>query len=121
MIKRGVSLYSFQEEYFLRKLSLEQCIATASELGALGIETLAEQMMPGFPRLDDAFYDQWHAWMDEYGTTPVAHDMFLDTKRYKHRLLTHEEMVASVRVGLKIYASIPTVPVENLVSSDPVL
>ena len=28
-IKRGVSLYSYQEEYFLRKLGLEQCIAEA--------------------------------------------------------------------------------------------
>ena len=26
-IKRGVSLYSFQEEYFLRKMSLEDIIA----------------------------------------------------------------------------------------------
>ena len=26
-VKRGVSLYSFQEEYFLRTMTLEDCIA----------------------------------------------------------------------------------------------
>ena len=36
-IKRGVSLYSFQEEYFLRSLSLEDCIRVAGEIGARGI------------------------------------------------------------------------------------
>ena len=74
-IKRGISLYSYQEEYFLRKLNLEQCIAQASAIGALGIESLAEQMMPEFPRLSDAFYDQWHGWMAKYrhssGLTPT--------------------------------------------------
>jgi sugar phosphate isomerase/epimerase len=126
-IKRGVSLYSFQEEYFLRKLDLEQCIAIAAELGATGIETLAEQMMPGFPRLSDAFYDQWHAWMEQYGTTPVAHDMFLDTKRYKDRLLTHAEMVESVhrdiehaaRLGCSVIRVIVNTPPEVMEAAAP--
>ena len=47
MIKRGVSLYSFQEEFFLRKMTLEDCIAACARLGAKGIETIGEQMMPG--------------------------------------------------------------------------
>ena len=100
-IKRGVSLYSYQEEYFLGKLTLEQCIAEAAKIGAYGIESLAEQMMPGFPNLPDAFYAQWHEWMARYGTVPVCHDMFLDTKRYKGRLLTEEECVQSVIRDLK--------------------
>lgn len=100
-IKRGVSLYSFQEEYFLRKFSLEDCIAKSASLGATGIEVLGEQMFPGFPKLSDAFVDQWFGWMDKYKTTPTCHDMFLDTKRFKHRLLTQEEEVESVVRDLK--------------------
>src|SRR3990172_8303803 len=87
-IKRGVSLYSFQEEFFLRKMTLEDCIATCARFGANGIETIAEQMMPGFPALPDSFYEQWHGWMAKYGTTATCHDAMLDTKRYKHRLLS---------------------------------
>jgi sugar phosphate isomerase/epimerase len=100
-VKRGVSLYSFQEEYFLRKMSLEQCIAKAAEFGALGIESLAEQMMPGFPRLSDDYYRQWHGWMAQYGTTSVCHDMFLDTKKYRHRLLSEQECIDSIERDLK--------------------
>jgi sugar phosphate isomerase/epimerase len=100
-VKRGVSLYSYQEEYFLRKLTLEQCIAQAAAIGAFGIETLAEQMMPGFPRLSDAFYEQWHQWMVRYNARPICHDMFLDTKRYKDRLLSEQECVDSIVRDLK--------------------
>jgi len=100
-VKRGVSLYSYQEEYFLRKLTLEQCIAEAAAIGAFGIETLAEQMMPGFPRLSDAFYEQWHQLMARYNARPVCHDMFLDTKRYKGRLLSEQECIDSIVRDLK--------------------
>ena len=97
MATRGVSLYSFQQLYYLREKTLEELIEISAGLGALGIETLSEQMMPGFPHLPDSFYEQWHGWMERYGTTPTAHDMFLDTKRWNDRLLTHEEMVESVK------------------------
>jgi sugar phosphate isomerase/epimerase len=100
-IKQGVSLYSYQEEYFLRTLSLEQCIGTAAKAGATGIESIAEQMMPGFPNLSDAFYDQWHGWMEKYGTTPTAHDAMLDTKKYKGRLLTDDECMVEFERDLR--------------------
>ncbi len=120
-VKRGVSLYSYQEEYFLRKLNLEQCIGEASKIGAYGIESLAEQMMPGFPKLSDAFYDQWHGWMAQYRAVPVCHDMFLDTKRYKDRLLTQEECVASVERDLKHAARLGCKVVRMLVFVSPEL
>ncbi|MFC4455412.1 sugar phosphate isomerase/epimerase family protein [Deinococcus sonorensis] len=100
-IRRGVSLYSFQEEFFLRKMTLEDCVAACASMGALGIETLAEQMMPGFPNLSDRFYDDWHRMMAQYGTTPVCHDMFLDTKRFRGRVLSDDEQVASIERDLR--------------------
>ncbi|GHF45230.1 sugar phosphate isomerase/epimerase [Deinococcus metalli] len=99
-IKRGVSLYSFQEEFFLRRMTLEDCVAACADMGAYGIETLAEQMMPGFPHLSDAFYEDWHALMAKYGTVSVCHDMFLDTKRFKGRAMTDDEQVESVKRDL---------------------
>jgi sugar phosphate isomerase/epimerase len=116
-----VSLYSFQEEYFLRKLDLEGCIATGSRLGARGIESIAEQMMPGFPNLSDAFYARWHEWMAQYGTTPTCHDMFLDTKRYKNRLLTEAESIESIVRDLKHTARLGCKVMRVLVSVDPAL
>lgn len=109
-IKRGVSLYSYQEEFFLRKMNLEDCIAAAAKTGATGIEMLGEQSIVGFPKLTDSFVDQWFGWMDKYGTTPVCHDMFLDTKRLKGHFMTEDEQLESLirdikfanRLGFKI-------------------
>jgi sugar phosphate isomerase/epimerase len=118
-IKRSVSLYSYQEEYFLRKFSLEDCIAKSASLGARGIEVLGEQMFPGFPHLTDAFVDQWHGWMAHYGTTPVCHDMFLDTKRFKNRLLTPDEEVESVIRDLKFASRLGFKAMRIIVSASP--
>jgi sugar phosphate isomerase/epimerase len=96
-VKRGVSLYSCQEEYFLGNVTLEQAIEKCAAMGAYGIETIAEQMMPGFPNISDEFYEKWHEWMARCGTVPTAHDMFADTKLHKHRLLTDEELTAELR------------------------
>lgn len=126
-IKRGVSLYSFQEEYFLRTMSLEDCIAAASRIGARGIEIIPEQSIPGFPHLRDEFVESWFGWMDTYGTTPVATDLFLDTKLHPHRWLTVEEQVASVhrdidiavRLGAKVIRAIINTPPEVMEAAAP--
>jgi sugar phosphate isomerase/epimerase len=96
-MKRGVSLYSFQEDYYESKRSLEDCIKAVAEIGAKGIETIAEQMMPGFPNLSDEFYEEFDGWMKKYGTVSVAHDLFLDTKKFKGRMMSMDEMVSSIK------------------------
>lgn len=97
-IKRAVSLYSYQEEYFLRKMSLEDCIAAAAAAGATGIEIVGEQSVPGCPKIpSEAFIDQWFGWMDKYKVTPVAHDMFLDYNKKKGHYWSDEEAVESFK------------------------
>src|SRR3954467_9958199 len=126
-IKRGVSLYSYQEEFFLRTMSLEDCIAHAASVGALGIEVIPEQSLPGFPHITDDQVAQWHGWMEQYGTTTSATDLFLDTKRYADRWLTHEEQVASfhrdidlaVRLGAPVIRAIINTPPEVMRDAAP--
>lgn len=100
-MNRGVSLYSFQEEFFRGALTLEQCVQTAAGLGAPGIEVVAEQMFFGYPVVTDAFCDTWRAWMAQYGVTSFALDMNLDTKRFPGRLLTQQEMIDWVEINLR--------------------
>jgi len=95
-IKRCVTLFSFQEEYFLRKLNLEDCIATAARLDIPGIEIIGDQMIPGYPELSPAFIDQWHSWMDKYGRTPVCLDTFMDFNKYKSHRMSETEVLATV-------------------------
>lgn len=102
MFKRGVSLYSFQEELFLGQMTVEDVVAFAASIGANGIEILPEQNMPGFPNIDDATVDRWLAMMDRHGTMLTCYDMFLDTKRRKDRLMTDDEQVESIVRDLKL-------------------
>src|SRR5438105_2674447 len=100
-IKRGVSLYSFQEDYFLRKKTLEDCIAKAAELDIPGIEIIGDQMIRGYPNVPDSFFEQWHGWMEKYGRTPVCLDQFLDWNKYPGRVMTEDERVESLVKDIK--------------------
>ncbi len=99
-IKRAVSLYSFQEEYFHRTLSLEQIIATCARLGIQGIEILGDQMIRGYPNIPDEFIKQWHGWMDKYGVEPACLDNFLDWNKFKGRVMTEDEQVESMTLDI---------------------
>lgn len=95
-IKRGVSLYSFQEEMFLGRMTIEDCVAFAASIGAKGIEILPEQNIPSFPNVSDSEVGWWKELMARHGTELTCYDMFLDTKVRKDRLMTDDEQVASI-------------------------
>ena len=101
-IKRGVSLYSFQEEMFLGQMNVEDCVAFAASIGATGIEILPEQNMPNFPNISDREVEEWKEMMARHGCEMTCYDMFLDTKRRADRLMTDEEQVASIRRDLEL-------------------
>jgi len=128
-IKRGVSLYSFQNETFLGLMNLEDCIRTCADMGAMGIEIVGEQTFWGHPEqpVPDAEIEHWHALMKRYGTVPVSHDFMLDYKRYKGREMPFDEQVASVRndidfgarLGMKYVRALVSIAPEVLVAAAP--
>lgn len=128
-IKRGVSLYSFQNETFLGLMTLEDCIRTCAGMGAYGIEIIGEQTFWGHPEqpVADTEIAHWHALMKKYGTTPVSHDFMVDYKRYKGREMPFDEQVASVRkdidfgkrLGMKYIRALVSVAPEVLVAAAP--
>lgn len=128
-IKRGVSLYSFQNETFQGKMTLEDCVRSCAELGAMGIEIIGEQTFWGWPEIGvaQADIDHWHALMARYGTTPVSHDFMLDYKRYKGREMPFDEQVASVKkdidfgatLGMKFIRALVSIAPEVLVAAAP--
>lgn len=121
-MKRGVTLYCYQEEYYTRTMTVEDCIAEASDIGAYGIEILAEAMVPDFPNPCDRWVDLWHGWMDRYHTKPICYDQFQETKLYKDRQLTDQEAVDNMlrdlrlakRLGFKVMRGIAWTPLEHI-------
>jgi sugar phosphate isomerase/epimerase len=91
-IKLGVSLYSYQDNYYFHKHDLEGCIAAAAGAGAEGIEVFPEAMMPEWPYVSDAFIDQWNGWMERYDVEPVTLDHFSDRRMWKNKNLSDDEL-----------------------------
>ncbi|MDE7285577.1 MAG: sugar phosphate isomerase/epimerase, partial [Lachnospiraceae bacterium] len=93
-IKRAISLYSYQENFYLGKLDLEGCIAEAAKTGAKGIELIPEQNCAD-EYLDPSkeFVAKWKDWMQKYEVEPCAVDIFYDYKLYNNRILTWKEQV----------------------------
>jgi sugar phosphate isomerase/epimerase len=120
-IKRGVSLYSFQNETFQGLMNLEDCVRTCAQMGALGIEIVGEQTFWGWPEagVKDEDIAHWHALMKKYQTHPVSHDFMLDYKRYKGRLMPFDEQVASVKQDIEFGARLGMPYIRSLVSVAP--
>jgi sugar phosphate isomerase/epimerase len=96
-IKQGVSLYSFQHEYFHGLLDLDGQFREVAAMGATGIEVIPHQTFASFPNLTDAEVDAWFALHDKYGTEPTSYNSFCDVLRLPDRRLTFDEMEADLR------------------------
>ena len=120
-IKRGVSLYSYQNETFLGEMTLDDCIRVCPEMGANGIEVIGEQSFWGHPEqsIEDAAIEGWHASIKKHGAVPVALDFMIDYKRYKGRIMTLEEQVESIKKDIALAKRLGTPFMRVLVSIDP--
>lgn len=116
-IKRSVSLYSYQQEYYEGKLDLEGCIREAAKAGATGIELLPEQMMDDFPVVTEAFKEKWFGWMKKYGTEPTCYDAFLENHIYDNRRLTLREQVAMMERDIRNAAELGFKTLRTLVAT----
>ena len=100
--KRGVTLYSYQEEYYTRAMTLEDCIADVASMGAEGVELIAEEMVPNYPDPPDRWVEHWHQLMDRYHTRPACLDTFVDVFWGGHRNMSVQEAVDTLAAQLKL-------------------
>ena len=90
-IWRGVSLYSYQNLIYTGLLTLEECIAEASCIGAYGLEVIADAYIPNYPNPPEKWVEQWHGWMQKYKTIPVQYTQSQDTTIHPEKPLTAAE------------------------------
>ena len=92
MIDLGVSLYSYGGD-FLVTTTLEDCLADVADMGATGVEILADTHVAGYPNPTSAWVDEWHALVARHRLTPTCYSSWLDTRLRKGRTLTVDEAV----------------------------
>ena len=103
-IKLGVSLYSYQDNYYFHRLDVEGCIAAAAGAGAEGIEIFSDTMIPEWPYVSDAWIDKWNAWMERYAVNPVCLDHFSDRAMWHDKQLSDEQMFERGVMYIKLAA-----------------
>lgn len=129
-IKRGVSLYSYQQSQFFKQLDLEGQIREVGTnlYGADGIELLDEQGLRKYPNPPSEFFDQWFGWMEKYGTTPVTMDVFCDVLQFRDHVMSISECADRLKsdirlakkLGFKNVRTLATTPVQVMIEALPV-
>ena len=100
-IRLGVSLFSYGGD-FLVTMSLEDCLADIADMGATGVEILADTHIPGYPHPEPAWVDRWHALLHKYALTPTCLSTWIDTRLHKDRPITVDEGLAIFRRDLEL-------------------
>lgn len=129
-IKRGVSLYSYQQTQFFKELDLEGQLKEVSEqlFGADGIEMLDEMSLRQYPNPPEEFFQQWFDWNKKYGTTPVTMDVFHDVLQFRDHVMSYSESADRLKsdirlakkLGFKNVRTLATTPVEIMIEALPV-
>lgn len=103
-MKRGVSLYSYQQTQFFKELDLEGQIREVSQNleGATGIEIIDEMSLRHYPDPGEDFIKQWFAWMDQYGTEPVTMDVGMDVLQFRDHVMTIQECANRLISDIKL-------------------
>lgn len=118
-IKRSVSLYSYQDEYYNGQLDLEGCLRETAKTGATGVELLAEQMIKKFPLPIETqeFRDRWFTWLKQYGLEPACYDAFLEMKLFFNRMNTVKENIDMMKRDLRLASMLGFKNLRTLVST----
>ncbi|MBE6955656.1 MAG: xylose isomerase, partial [Ruminococcaceae bacterium] len=103
-IKRGVSLYSYQQNQFFRQMTWKDMLReVATNLdGATGIEIISEATVENYPFPSDAFVYDWHNELARYGLEAVTMDDFLDVLQFRDHVMTDAEAAWHITYDLQI-------------------
>ena len=100
-------------------MTLEDCLADLSEMGCDGVEFLPEAIVPDYPDPPRSWVKQWFGWMEKYRLTPLALDGGADTKLYRNRTLSADEIVELIAQDLKLANTLGCTVYRGLGSSWP--
>ena len=90
--KLGLTLYSASAEFRAGWYDFDSLLARVAELGiGPGIEIVASQVVPTYPRITDEFVREWRAAFDKYGFDESSFGANLDMGRRRDRDMTDDE------------------------------
>lgn len=123
--QRGVSFYSYSAEFGFEK-NLEDCFEDVYDMGAHGIEILANMHIENYPYPTDEWVNYWWSLCRKYDMTPVEYGHWIDGRVLQDRDLNVDEtleylyrdMHLAHRLGFKIMRTKMTVKDSDLAPID---
>lgn len=103
--KRGVALYSYSGEFGV-SMDLEDCFRDMRDMGAHGLEILANTHIPTYPKLDDLWVKHWFELLDRYEIVPVEYGHWIDSRLYPGRELSTAASVEMLTRDIEIAHSL---------------
>ncbi|MDO4339044.1 MAG: TIM barrel protein [Eubacteriales bacterium] len=99
--KRGVALYSYSGEYGV-SMDLENCFQDMYDMGAHGLEILANTHIPAYPQVDENWLEEWFHLLEKYEIVPVEYGHWIDSRLFAGRELTTEESIEILKRDIRI-------------------
>jgi len=99
--KRGVSLYSYSGEYGVT-MTLEDMFADICDLGAEGLEILANAHIENYPEPTGEWLENWFRMLTRYRLKPVEYGHWVDSRLYPGRELTTKESYEMLLRDIKL-------------------
>lgn len=100
-IKRAVSLYSYQDEYARKRMTLEDMFREMVSMGVQGVELISDQMIHGAPHPTPETVAMWRVLVDKYAMPAVCNDVFINSTLYHRRRLTIREQVKLLEAEIR--------------------
>ena len=100
-LKRGVAVYSYSAEYGVSK-NLEDLFAEIYDMGAHGIEILANTHIENYPYPSRDWVDKWFYLCDKYEVEPAEYGHWIDSHALRGRELTTEESVEMLKRDIRL-------------------
>ena len=103
--KRGVSLYSYSAEFGFEK-TLEDCFEDLFDMGAHGIEILANTHIENYPNPPQEWVERWYALCNKYEIVPVEYGHWVDCRVFQDRTLSTGEAIERLKVDMVLAAKL---------------
>lgn len=120
-IKRGVSLYSYQQTQFFKQLDWKQMVREVHDnLHTDGIEIIDEAIIRDYPFPSEEFIFDWNNYIARYNMNAVTMDIYLDVHQFRDHIMNHREAAErlkndiriAARLGFKNVRSLCLVPID---------
>ena len=102
-MKRGVSLYSYQQEQFFKRMTWKDMIKEVHDnLGTDGIEIIDEAIIKHYPFPSDEFIFDWNDYMARHEMKAVTMDVYFDVWQFRDHIMNYKEGAERLKNDIKI-------------------